>query len=199
MYGEDLAYIHEQGYSSEARQAASFILRLLRSAGIRDGHLVDFGCGSGHSSAVFARAGYTVIGIDRSSPMVCLAKQQAPDATFMVGSFLILSDTQLDAIIAIGEVVNYLPSCQSIRRLMRLAFSTLRPSGLLVFDIRTIPPAGQPREWITGRTGKDCPAIAASCIASKRPRLKVMKTEREESQPSISEAAGAVRATSAIA
>lgn len=86
MYGEDLAYIHDQGYSAQAEQAASFIVRMLQSNGLRHGHILDLGCGSGHSTAVFSKAGYDVVGVDRSPAMIRLAKHRVPRGTFMIGS-----------------------------------------------------------------------------------------------------------------
>ena len=46
-YDRDLAYIHDTGFTSFARNAAPGLLRLLRRNRVRDGLVVDVGCGSG--------------------------------------------------------------------------------------------------------------------------------------------------------
>lgn len=61
MYGEDLASIHDQGYSSGAERTESFIVQMLRSKDVRQGHIFAAGCGSGHSTAVFSKADYNVL------------------------------------------------------------------------------------------------------------------------------------------
>lgn len=171
MYGEDLAYIHDQGYSLEAEQAASYIIGLLRSNGFKRGHILDIGCGSGRSTAVFAKAGYDVVGMDRSPAMIRLAKSRVPGITFTDSSVFTHSAVPYDAIVAIGEVVNYLPSRLALRQMMHWAFSALRPGGRFVFDIRTVPRAGHPLAWANGRTGKDWAVIASSCIDPHTQRL----------------------------
>lgn len=171
MYGEDLAYIHDQGYSAQAEQAASFIVRMLQSKGLRHGHILDLGCGNGYSTAVFDKAGYDVIGMDRSPAMIRLAKHRVPRRTFMIGSRVATTKVRWDAIVAIGEVVNYVPSRLALRNMIRRTLTTLRPGGYFVFDIRTPPPSGSPLEWSNGRTGKDWAVIAASCLAPTKQRL----------------------------
>ena len=46
-YDTDLAYVHDQGFGGFARASAPGLLTLLHDAGIRDGRIVDLGCGSG--------------------------------------------------------------------------------------------------------------------------------------------------------
>lgn len=181
MYGEDLAHTHDQGYSSAAKEAASFIVRMLRSNSIRHGRILDAGCGSGHSTAVFAKSGYAVVGMDRSPAMIRLAKRRVTQGTFMLGRSLMTSTKRpWDAIVAIGEVVNYLPSSRALRNMIHRAFETLRPGGYLVFDVRMPPRPGSPQEWSNGRTGKDWAVLAASCVAPNRQRLtRVITTFRK--------------------
>jgi hypothetical protein len=46
-YREDLAYIHDVGFGDFALGSAPGILRILARNGIREGLVVDLGCGSG--------------------------------------------------------------------------------------------------------------------------------------------------------
>ncbi len=52
-YGGDLARIHHAAFGDLAEQAAPRILSWLGAAGIRDGLVVDLGCGSGLWAAAF--------------------------------------------------------------------------------------------------------------------------------------------------
>ena len=45
-YRDDLSYIHHVGFGGLAGGAAPGLIGLLREAGIREGLVVDLGCGS---------------------------------------------------------------------------------------------------------------------------------------------------------
>lgn len=49
-YKKDLAHIHDVGHSDYALKSAPGILKILAQNNIRDGLVVDLGCGSGLSS-----------------------------------------------------------------------------------------------------------------------------------------------------
>ncbi|MBM3774653.1 MAG: methyltransferase domain-containing protein [Acidobacteria bacterium] len=66
-YGDDLAYIHDAGFSRFAIEAAPELLKLLRRGGVRGGLVVDLGCGSGRWARALSRAGYRVLGVDQSA------------------------------------------------------------------------------------------------------------------------------------
>ena len=87
-YSSDLAYIHDVGFGDFARSAAQGLLSLLRRSGIRDGLVVDLGCGSGIWARELLRAGYQVLGVDISPAMTALARKNASGAKFVTGSFL---------------------------------------------------------------------------------------------------------------
>jgi len=46
-YGEDLAYVHDAGFTGYCLNAAPGLLRALKRNGITGGLVVDLGCGSG--------------------------------------------------------------------------------------------------------------------------------------------------------
>jgi len=135
VYATDLAYVHDAGFGDLARRAAPEIVRLLRARGTRRGHLVEVGCGSGISAQHFAAGGYQVTGIDRSAAMIRLARQRAPRARFRVAAIERFRLPACDAVIAIGEIVSYLPGgVPALRRLFRRVHDALRPGGVFIFD-----------------------------------------------------------------
>ena len=131
MYGTDLAWIHHVGFGGFAREAAPGIIAALRRRGIDRGLVVDAGCGSGILARALTDAGYDVLGIDVSPAMIALARATAAEAAFRVES---LDDAELPpcaAIVAAGEVLNYV----DIRRFIPRAAAALRPGGVLLFDV----------------------------------------------------------------
>jgi len=157
-YAKDLAYIHHVGFGDFARDAAPGLLRLLRTARVGKGQVIDLGCGSGLWAAALLRAGYVVTGLDPSSAMLALARQVAPGARFVRGSAYDFDFPACDAVTAIGEVLSYLPpgakTAPSLPRLIRRIAGALRPGGLLVFDLIVAAP-GRPMAYRTWRSGGD--------------------------------------------
>lgn len=155
-YQEDLAYVHDVGFSDFVLNAAPELLKRLRGAGIDDGLVVDLGCGSGRWARVLTDAGYDVVGIDLSSAMVRLARRHAPRAKFLVASLLSANIPPCEAVTAIGEAVNYAfvrNSQTQLARLFRRVYASLRPGGLFLFDAAGPGQAhGTPaRTWLEGK------------------------------------------------
>ena len=137
-YKTDLAYIHDAGFGGYARNAAPGLLRLLRRESIRDGLVVDLGCGSGIWARELTAAGYGVLGIDISPAMIALARKKAPDAKFRVGSLLEAKLPPCRAVTSLGECINYLfdprHGAPQRRRLFRRVYDALSPGGVFIFD-----------------------------------------------------------------
>jgi SAM-dependent methyltransferase len=135
VYSADLAYVHDAAFGDVARRAAPEIVRLLRDRGIRRGHIVEVGCGSGIAAAYFAARGYTVTGTDVSPAMIGLARANAPAAQFRVAPIERLRPPPCDAVVAVGEIVNYVSGgLPALHRFFRRVHGALQPGGIFVFD-----------------------------------------------------------------
>jgi SAM-dependent methyltransferase len=166
MYGTDLAHIHEDGFGDCARRAAPEITALLKRHGIHPStgiRIVEYGCGGGRIVQHLTQSGYSAIGIDQSAAMIRLARQNAPQGLFRVGSLATSRIPRCDALIAIGEVINYMTgsrrngtsavrthdaACSSF---FRRSFEALRPGGVLLFDFMAV---ARERAF-TARSGSD--------------------------------------------
>jgi SAM-dependent methyltransferase len=130
LYRRDLAWIHHQGFSEFAASAAPGVIALLHAHDIRDGLVIDVGCGSGVLAHALTDAGFDVLGIDASPDMIELARANAPNARFEAGSFAGTTFPPCEAIIAMGEVLNY-GTLADVQRFIRNA----RHARLLLFDV----------------------------------------------------------------
>jgi SAM-dependent methyltransferase len=138
MYKTDLAYIHDAGFGAFARHAGPAIVRMLRQAGIRRGLVVELGCGGGVVAERLTRARYDVLGLDISPAMIRRARRRAPLATFRVASLADAAIPACAAVVAVGEVVTYVPGgLPVLRRFLARAHAALPPGGLLLFDFIT--------------------------------------------------------------
>jgi SAM-dependent methyltransferase len=165
-YQADLAYIHDAGFSDYSLGAAPGLLRILKRNGVRSGHVLDLGCGSGRWACELNRSGYDVLGIDQSRAMIRMARRIAPKSRFKVASLLKTELPQCDAITSIGECLNYCFDRSNSRpglvRLFQRSYGALRPGGVFICDLATLRrrPEGGAREhrssgrgWkITART-----------------------------------------------
>jgi SAM-dependent methyltransferase len=156
-YGEDLAYIHDVGHAGFALGAAPGILEILDQSGIRDGLVVDLGCGSGQWARKLVDAGYSVLGIDISEAMVELSRNRVPEAGFMVGSLFEVEIPSCQAVTAVSEVLNYLFDAENeergLGRLFRRVHDALVPGGVFVFDVLSpgqVPPGARTKGFSVG-------------------------------------------------
>ena len=132
-YAEDLAHVHASGFAALAETASPVVVELLRRAGIEGGLVVDLGCGSGITSRALTDAGFEVLGIDSSRPLLARARREAPEARFRHGSFLDERPPECGAVLAVGEVLNYTE--RSLGPVFGRVYRALRPGGLFVFDL----------------------------------------------------------------
>ncbi|HEX7833615.1 MAG TPA: class I SAM-dependent methyltransferase [Thermoanaerobaculia bacterium] len=128
-YRDDLAHIHHAGFSEFAESAAPGLLEMLWQRDIRDGLIVELGCGSGILARELTRAGFEVLGYDASPSMIALARQTAPKARFKAGAFDAVEIPDCNAIVAMGEVFNY-GTFDAVERLIANA-----TTNIVIFDI----------------------------------------------------------------
>ena len=138
-YKEDLAYIHDVGHGDFALESAPGILEILDQSGIREGLVVDLGCGSGLWAQELTKAHYDVLGVDISEPMIGIARRRVPDAAFRVASLFKVDIPPCNAVTSLGECLNYLfdpdNDSQMLFQLFRRIYDALTPGDVFVFDI----------------------------------------------------------------
>jgi len=211
LFLTDLAYIHDVGFGSFAERMAPALIQILRRHGIRAGRIVDVGCGSGIVSRHLVDAGYDVVGLDVSPAMIRLARRKVPEATFRVASAADAKLTRCAAVLAIGEVINYVVEpgrgLTQLRAFFTRAHAALPPGGLLVFDFmestRGRTYAGKSRagaDWAIGlraeanRTGR----IVTRDITTFRKIAGVVRKQRETHRIRIHDRGEISRALTAI-
>src|SRR5262249_40021231 len=130
FYGQDLAFVHADGFEALAAAAAETLLPLL-GQGAPSRLVLDLGCGAGPLSRRLAEQGFATSGLDLSPSMIALARERLPGAAFQCGS---ISDARLpeaDAAAAIGEVLNYATAHDpaALGAVLERVFAALRPGG----------------------------------------------------------------------
>ncbi|HUI43241.1 MAG TPA: class I SAM-dependent methyltransferase [Terriglobia bacterium] len=156
-YRDDLAYIHDAGFSDYVLKAAPGLLQALKRNGIARGLVIDLGCGSGRWARELNRAGYDVFGVDQSSAFIRLARRNAPQSKFAAASLRRMPLPACDAVTSIGECLNYSfdgnAGKAGLRRLFARVNRALRSGGLFIFDVaepQRVPERGSERRWLQG-------------------------------------------------
>ncbi|MET3574708.1 class I SAM-dependent DNA methyltransferase [Bhargavaea ullalensis] len=114
-----------------------------RLAGPGDGRrLLDIGCGTGVLSAILAKAGYSVTGIDSSPDMLTIARDRF-SALDLDGQFFEQRMEALEghegfdvAVIAIDSL-NYVAGLDEVRSVFRGVWDALSPGGHFIFDVHS--------------------------------------------------------------
>jgi SAM-dependent methyltransferase len=174
-YRADLAYIHDVGFSDYARKAAPGLLRILSTCGVKEGLVVDLGCGGGHWARELNRAGYRVLGVDQSPSMIRLARRKAPKSKFRVASFLTVGLPPCDGITSIGECLNYRfderDSRDALVRLFERAYRALRSGGVFIFDVAGPTRFRKKTPQEIWRTGRDWAVLVSSAVDGEKKTL----------------------------
>jgi SAM-dependent methyltransferase len=139
-----LAEHYDMGWGDFAESSRAFVLKTLARCGVESGRIVEMACGTGILAAALARAGYTVLGIDRSSAMIDIAQTRAEFVSglmFRIGDMRCVQvGTGFDAALCMFDSLNYLTSLEGVADAFAVVSRALRPEGVFVFDFnRPLP------------------------------------------------------------
>ena len=124
------------------REWADYIIETLAQDGIRDGLVLELGCGTGTVTEMLADAGYDMIGIDNSEEMLAEAMEKRAESGHDI--LYLLQDMQdfelygtVRAVISVCDSMNYLTDEEDLEYLFALVNNYLDPGGIFVFDMNT--------------------------------------------------------------
>ena len=116
--------------------------QILLQAGIREGLLLDLGCGTGTLTEAMAARGYDMIGVDGSWEM--LEKAQEKKRASGRDILYLLQDLRafelygtVGAIYSTCDTLNYITEPEELTGVFRLVNTYLDPAGLFCFDFNT--------------------------------------------------------------
>lgn len=157
-YREDLALVHDRGFGFHAEACAPGVLAFLESVRSAGGIVLEVGCGSGLLTQELVGAGHRVIATDASPAMLELARERVGRRALEIRRLTLPDDPlpAVDAVVAVGHPLNYLPDADSIIRALVAIARALNPGGRLAVDICDLE-YGRARanESSLGRAGPD--------------------------------------------
>lgn len=135
---QHLAYVYDLFMEHVPYESwASHIVKLLTANQNPNRIVADIGCGTGRLTALLAQAGYDMIGIDASTEMLEVAREQEKAAGILYLQQE-LPDFELygtvGAIVCTCDTINYLTDEQAVQRFFHWVNNYLEPKGLFWFD-----------------------------------------------------------------
>lgn len=121
---------------------ADYVESLLQEYNIRDGLVLELGCGTGSFTEILSEKGYDMIGVDSSGDMLQTAMEKRAQSGRDI--LYLLQDMRefelygtVRAVVSICDSMNYITEYEDLVQVFRLANNYLDPGGLLIFDLNT--------------------------------------------------------------
>jgi SAM-dependent methyltransferase len=122
---------------------AEYIVSLLEEYGIKDGLILDLGCGTGSLTELLANRGYDMIGIDNSEEMLNVALEKRVESG---NDILYLNQDMREfelygtvrAVVSICDSINYIIDEEELLGVFKLVNNYLDKGGYFIFDLNTV-------------------------------------------------------------
>lgn len=142
---------------------SEYLISLLEEYEVKDGLVLELGCGTGKMTRLLAKHGYDMIGVDNASEMLQIAMEQAEDEQQASDQERITDGGQSElevqctnilylcqdmrefelygtvkAVVSICDSMNYILEEEDLLTVFRLVNNYLDPGGVFIFDLNTI-------------------------------------------------------------
>mgnify|MGYP000991373829 CR=1 FL=1 len=121
---------------------ADYLEDRLKEYGIRDGLVLELGCGTGSMTELLAEKGYDMIGVDNSEDMLEIAMEKRIESGHDI--LYLLQNMQefelygtVRAIVSVCDCVNYVTDKNELQEVFCLVNNYLDPQGIFIFDFNT--------------------------------------------------------------
>lgn len=127
--------------AKDYQEETKMVFALTKKFGIKNPkRVLEIGCGTGNHTILLSKKAKKIVAIDIDKNMINLARRK-------IGNLKIknveikktdiekLKEGGFDLIVALFNVVTYLPTFKALENFMKVAAEKLNPKGLLIFDI----------------------------------------------------------------
>lgn len=122
------------------RKEAEFLKKVIKKySPIKVEHILSLGCGTANHDIILAKAGFKILGIDKSSEMIGIAREKAKKAgvkiDFKINDMAdFKTEKSFDFAMAMFNVIGYQIKNSAMEKTLQNISSHLKKNGLFVFD-----------------------------------------------------------------
>ena len=120
-----------------------YLKSLLYEYGVREGLVLELGCGTGNMTEILAQSGYDMIGVDNAEEMLEIAIEKRMKSGLDI--LYLQKDMRefelygtVKAIVSVCDSVNYILEEEELEEVFRLVNNYLDPGGVFIFDFNTV-------------------------------------------------------------
>ena len=137
MYSDVFCKVYNEfGWNYYPEVFGQQLLQWLERKAFHPKTAMDLACGTGILCAILDKAGIEASGMDFSSGMIGIAKQNAPHLHFDVADMTTYRpDRHFDLVTCTGDAVNHIPQLADVEKIFQNVFAYLTPGGYFVFDL----------------------------------------------------------------
>ncbi len=124
------------------KEWADYLEGVFQEYKIKDGLVLDLGCGTGEMTEALASRGYDMIGVDNSEEMLGIARDKKEKSGHDI--LYLLQDMRefelygtVRAVVSVCDSINYVMDPEELLQVFGLVNNYLDPKGLFIFDFNT--------------------------------------------------------------
>jgi len=119
----------------------NYLTQLLNESGVKEGLILELGCGTGKMTERLVDQGYDMIGLDSSQDMLAIALRSQSCKEEILYICQDMTEFELygtvAAVVSVCDSINYLLSREDLVKTFQLVNNYLDPGGVFIFDLNT--------------------------------------------------------------
>ena len=137
MYSDVFCKVYNEfGWNYYPEAFGEQLLQWIERQGIPVRTALDLACGTGVLCRILKAAGIESRGMDFSSGMIDIARQESPEIPYDVADMILYRpDVQFDLVTCTGDALNHIPDLSDVEKIFANIHAYLAPGGYFVFDL----------------------------------------------------------------
>ena len=137
MYSDVFCKVYNEfGWNYYPEAFGEQLLQWIERQGIPVRTALDLACGTGVLCRILKKAGIESRGMDFSSGMIDIARQESPEIPYDVADMILYRpDAQFDLVTCTGDALNHIPDLADVEKIFANIHAYLAPGGYFVFDL----------------------------------------------------------------
>ena len=137
MYSDVFCKVYNEfGWNYYPEIFGEQLLKWLERSGIQPKTAMDLACGTGILCGILDRAGIEASGMDFSSGMIEIARENTPHIHYDVADMITYRpQRQFDLVTCTGDAVNHISDLSDVEKIFQNVYAYLTSGGYFVFDL----------------------------------------------------------------